>query len=145
MDVNLMHNMEQENNPKMPNWPKIKALIPRNNLRPDMLEFSQTHGSTNGKIAMTDYHYHILDQLYRPSQTYSEADTKWWARAEMHCIITNLYSALDSLTHEINLAYNLGLQPDEVISMTIIQIQEVIACVVGCLKAIQWDYILINN
>jgi hypothetical protein len=114
MYFNLMHNMQQENNPKMPNWSKIKALIPRNNLRPDMLEFSQTHGSTNGKIAMTNYHYHILDQLYRPSQTYSEADTKWWARAEMHCIITNLYSALDSLTHEINLAYNLGLQPDEV-------------------------------
>jgi hypothetical protein len=60
-----MHNMEQENDPKMPNWSKIKALIPRNNLRLDMLEFSQTHGSTNGKIAMADYHYHILDQLYR--------------------------------------------------------------------------------
>jgi hypothetical protein len=69
MDVNLMHNMEQENDPKMPNSSKIMALIPRNNLRPDMLEFSQTHGSTNCKIAMADYHYHILDQLYKPSQT----------------------------------------------------------------------------
>jgi hypothetical protein len=114
MNVNLMQNMYQKNDPKMPNWSKIEALIPPIHLRPDILEFSQTHESINGKIAMADYHYHILDQLYRPSQTDMQTDTKWWARAEMHCIITNLYSALDSLTHEINLAYNMGLQPKHV-------------------------------
>jgi hypothetical protein len=114
MNVNLMQNMYQKNDPKMPNWSKIEALIPPIHLRPDMLGFSQTHESIKGKIAMADYHYHILDQLYRPSQTDMQTDRKWWARGEMHCIITNLYSALDSLAHEINLAYNIGLQLNEV-------------------------------
>lgn len=71
-----------------------------------MSELSQTRGSTYEKIIMADYHYHILDQLYRPGETDMQTDRKWWATAEIDCTITNLSSALDSLTHKINLAYS---------------------------------------
>ena len=44
----------------------------------------------------------------------SEQDTKNWARAEMHSIIFDLYSALDSLGYEINLAYQFGIDPTKI-------------------------------
>jgi hypothetical protein len=55
---------------------KDAALIAPLNLELDMLEFSQTHESIKGKIAMAYYHYHILDQLYRPNLTDMQTDTK---------------------------------------------------------------------
>jgi hypothetical protein len=43
-----------------------------------------------------------------------EKDTPYWVRAEMHSIITNLYSALDSLAQQINCIYSMGFSPSEV-------------------------------
>ena len=37
-----------------------------------------------------------------------------WARAEMNSIVYNLYSALDSLANEINLAYNFGIGENKI-------------------------------
>jgi hypothetical protein len=46
--------------------------------------------------------------------TGGEADTQNWARAEMHSILFNLYSALDSLGYEINLAYQFGMDSGDI-------------------------------
>jgi hypothetical protein len=62
-----------------------------------LLSLVQGHESTYSKIKFAQYHYHILDQLYRPKRTLRKKDTQHWVRAEMHSIIINLYSALDSL------------------------------------------------
>lgn len=43
-----------------------------------------------------------------------EEDTRNWARAEMHSIIFNLYSALDSVGYEINLVYKFGIAPGKI-------------------------------
>jgi hypothetical protein len=98
----------------MPNWSRIQELIPSGNLTPAQLEFAQAHDSTSFKIRFADYHLSILQQIYRPQMTDSEEDTKNWARAEMHSIILNLYSALDSLGYEINLAYKFGIDPGKI-------------------------------
>lgn len=86
---------------------------------------------------MADYHYHILNQLYRPHQIDMQTETKWWAKAEMNCAITNISSALDSLAHEINLAYNVGLQPNKA------DIPRVRG--VDCLKEILLHHVSIKN
>jgi len=98
----------------MPNWVKFDNLLPKSQLTPQLLELTQSHLATKYKIAFADYHYHILNQLYIPNITIREADTQNWVRAELHSIVMSLYSALDSLFFEINLAYQFGLQSWEI-------------------------------
>lgn len=98
----------------MPNWSGIEKLIPTSNLTPAQLEFAQAHTSTFYKIRFADYHLAILEQIYHPNMTNSKDDTKNWARVEMHSIILNLYSALDSLGYEINLAYQFGIDSGKI-------------------------------
>jgi hypothetical protein len=112
MSVNLLTHISNRNS--MPNWSSIQRLIPTGNLTPAQLEFAQAHESTFYKIRFVDYHLAILQQIYRPYMTDAEEDTKNWARAEMHSIIFNLYSALDSLGYEINLAYKFGLAAKDI-------------------------------
>jgi hypothetical protein len=87
----------------MPNWERIQALIP-STIPLSLLEYAQTHESTRSKVSFAEYHYDYITQLYRPDATPREGDTQDWVLAETHAVITNLYSALDSLAHEINLA-----------------------------------------
>lgn len=96
------------------NWLKIQTLIPPNIPNNDLLDFAQSHESTKTKITFADYHYHILNQFYRPNVTRRETDTDSWVRAEFHSLVINLYSSLDSLAYEINLAYNFGLKPYQI-------------------------------
>ena len=112
MSVNLLTQIH--NRASMPNWSGIEKLIPTSNLTCAQLEFAQAHTSTFYKIRFADYHLAILEQIYHPDMTDSEQDTKNWARAEMHSIVFNLYSALDSLGYEINLAYQFGIDPSKI-------------------------------
>lgn len=107
--VELLPAMYQRPNPKMPNWSNIISHIPPS-FSDELLPFAQIHDAVCHKLAFADYHYHILNQLYRPHETERENATDSWARAEMHSIVFNLYSALESLAYEINLAYNLGIK-----------------------------------
>jgi hypothetical protein len=97
----------------MPNWAVISSRFP-STLPQNLWEIAPTHTGIYYKIAFADYHYHILDQLYRPNQTYRETDTDSWSRAEMHAIVNNLYSALDSLGQEINLAYQFRIDAGDI-------------------------------
>jgi hypothetical protein len=105
--------MHEKLKSEMPNWASVQSLFPPT-LPANLMEIAPTHTGTYYKIAFADYHYYILDQLYRPNQTDRETDTDSWARAEMHCIVNNLYSALDSLGQEINLAYQFGISSGEI-------------------------------
>lgn len=96
------------------NWSKIQTLISSTIPDTNLLDFAQSHESTKTKIIFADYHYYILNQFYRPSVTKRETDTDSWVRAEFHSLVINLYSALDSLAYEINLAYNFGLKPNQI-------------------------------
>jgi hypothetical protein len=112
LSVNLLRNIGNWNS--MPNWLEIQKLIPTSTLTDTQLKFAQAHDSTFYKIRYADYHLGILDQIYRPRMTDSETNTKNWARAEMHSIVFNLYSALDSLGYEINLAYQFRIKPSDI-------------------------------
>jgi hypothetical protein len=78
------------------------------------LKFSRARWSTFYKIRYVDYHLAILDQIYHPLTSHSERDVQNWPRAETHSIIFNLYSALDSLGYEINLAYKFRIKPSNI-------------------------------
>jgi hypothetical protein len=108
----LLRNISNRNS--MPNWLEIQKLIPTDNLTEAQLKFSQAHWSTFYKIRYVDYHLAILDQIYHPLMSHSEGDIQNWARAEMHSISFNLYSALDSLGYEINLTYKFRIKPSNI-------------------------------
>lgn len=97
----------------MPNWSKIISYIPLT-FSSELLPYEQTHDAVVHKVALADYHYHILNQLYRPFDTPAVGNTPFWARVEMHSIIFNLYSALDSLAHETNIVYNIGIKQRDI-------------------------------
>jgi hypothetical protein len=115
MKVKLKEDMFQSDDPLFPNWSRIYKLILIPSRTPKaLLSFVQSHESTYSKIKFAQYHYHILDQLYQPKITQRERDTQHWVRAEMHSIIINLYSALDSLAQQINCIYHMGFSPSEI-------------------------------
>lgn len=113
MNVKLLENIHTINNNEMPNWISIMEVINCKN-QSNILDLSQSHCTTKMKITFADYHYYILNQMYRPNETDRAGDTDQWVLAETHSIIFNLYSALDSLCHEINLAYKFGLNASQV-------------------------------
>lgn len=112
MNVRLLENMHTVNDDEMPNWVSLSKIIEQKN--PLNLELSQTHNSVKAKIAFADYHYHILNQFYVPHATLRQTDTNQWVLAEIHSVITSLYSALDSLMYEVNLAYNFWLNISQI-------------------------------
>lgn len=114
MKVYLLEDMHNKNEKEMRNWSKIAQIIQYGNAPPPLYEIHRSHTATIFKITFADYHYHILDQLYRPNETPRRTDTIMWARAEMNSIVYNLYSALDSLANEINLAYNFGIRENKI-------------------------------
>jgi hypothetical protein len=114
MKVTLLEAMYTKNETAMQNWSKIASIIHYGNPPPPLHEIHRSHTATKFKITFADYHYHILDQLYRPNETPRTTDTTMWARAEMNSIVYNLYSALDSLANEINLAYNFGISENKI-------------------------------
>lgn len=113
MEVKLKEDMFQSDDPHFPNWSRIYKLIPSPTPKA-LLSFTQSHESTYSKIKFAQYHYHILDQLYQSNITQREPDTQHWVRAEMHSIIINLYSSLDSLAQQINCIYHMGFSPSEI-------------------------------
>src|SRR5918999_5468155 len=113
MEVKLKEDMFQSDDPLFPNWSRIYKLIPSPTPN-TLLSFIQSHESTYSKIKYAQYHYHILEQLYQSMITQREPDTQHWVRAEMHSIIINLYSALDSLAQQINCLYHMGFSPSEI-------------------------------
>lgn len=114
MRVYLLEEMLTKNDKEMQNWSKIAILIKYGNAPPSLYEIHRSHTAAKFKITFADYHYYLLNQLYRPDETPRETDTQMWARAEMNSIVYNLYSALDSLASEINLAYNFGLKQNKI-------------------------------
>ena len=118
MSVNLYTDMYMTNDPDLPNWSDIQSLIPSSTTgKPKLTEFSQAHTTTYKKFKFAIYHLNILQQVYgvnRNNFTSQISAPYDWALAEAHSIIFNLYSALDAVSNEINLAYNFQLKPNEV-------------------------------
>jgi hypothetical protein len=109
------------NDPELPKWSFIQSLIPQSTTgKPDLHKFSQAHETTYRKFKFAIYHLNILRQVYGPNATVnlgrgtSSASQQHWAIAEAHSIVFNLYSALDSVSDEINRAYEFKLNPNEV-------------------------------
>jgi hypothetical protein len=114
MRVYLLKDMVTKNESEMRNWSKIASIINYGNSPHKLYVVSRSHTAIIFKITFADYHYFILDQLYRPDETPRNEDTKMRARAEMNSIVYSLYSALDSLANEINLAYNFGIGENKI-------------------------------
>jgi hypothetical protein len=112
MSVNLLTNISgMMRDPSVHNWFSIRNLIPTGNLTEQELDLARAHDSTFYKIRFADYHLFILGQIYDPNARQREGEIQHWVRAEMHSIVYNLYSALDSLGYEINLAYGFTIPP----------------------------------
>jgi hypothetical protein len=88
--VYLLQEMLAKNNNEMRNWSKMATLMIYGNAPPSLTEMHRSHTATKFKITFADYHYHILDQLYRPDETPTETDTPIWARAEMNSVVYSL-------------------------------------------------------
>lgn len=114
MKVDLPHNLVENTVSEMPNWLKINTLIPKSNMTDAVLLLDQTHLALKYKIAFTDYHLHLLNQLYVPNTTERQSDTDAWVNSELYAIITTLYSVLDTLFFEINLSYSFGLDVNRI-------------------------------
>jgi hypothetical protein len=87
MRICLLEEMLTKNDNEMRNWLKIATLIRYGNAPPSLHEIHRIHTGTKFKITFADYHYHILNQLYRPDETPRQTDTPMWARAEMNSIV----------------------------------------------------------
>jgi hypothetical protein len=110
VSVNLLTNISNlRGDRSIRNWSDIKNMIPTGNLTEPQLDLAQAHDSTFYKIRFADYHIFILRQLYDPNRKDRGEEMQHWVRAELHSIVYNLYSALDSLGYEINLAYGFGI------------------------------------
>jgi hypothetical protein len=110
MSVNLLTDISKMmGDPSVRHWSNIKNLIPTASPTDPQFDLAQAHDSTFYKIRFADYHLFILQQLYDPNTAEREGEIQHWVRAELHSIVYNLYSALDSLGYEINLAYGFGL------------------------------------
>jgi hypothetical protein len=117
MSVNLYTDMYVPNDPDLPNWSDIQSLMPSSFMgRPDLLTFSQAHTTTYKKFKFAVYHLTILQQLYGVNRYNFDPQITApydWALAEAHSIIFNLFSTLDAISYEINLACNFQLKASE--------------------------------
>jgi len=114
MEVSLLDKINDANTHNIPYWRSIQntidaQTIPGSKRIEELRDISQSHQNTRSKITFADYHYRNLDQIYIRHTTRRYPETPTWAMAEMHGIMSNLYSALDSLSNEINIAYKLGI------------------------------------
>lgn len=114
MQIQLLDDLADESNRKMPGWLKIRAefdLYPRT---PELQRFVNAHATTIQRIGLADYHYRNLDQIYRPDMPQPNSLANIWAPGEAVSLVFILYSALDSLAQELNLAYKFGIDERQV-------------------------------
>lgn len=114
MQIELLDDLADESNRKIAGWQKIRAefdLYPRT---PELQKFVNAHATTIQRIGLADYHYHNLDQIYKPNGAQPHALANIWASGESVSFVFILYSALDSLAQELNLAYKFGIDEMQV-------------------------------
>jgi hypothetical protein len=114
MNISLLNKIYDSKILNIPYWERIQngidaQTIPGSKRIDELRDISQSHQNTRERIAFADYHIHNLDQIYIRHTTPRYTETPTWAMAEMHGIISNLYSALDSLSNEINIAYKFNI------------------------------------
>jgi hypothetical protein len=116
MSVSLYTEMFKKDDAALPNWSNIRRLI-SSPARHPLHHFLRAHETTYKKFKFAIYHLTIFQQIYGVSRNDVSKETsapQYWAIAEAHSIIFNLYSALDAVGHEINLAYNFRLNPNDI-------------------------------
>jgi hypothetical protein len=111
--------MSVENDPDLPKRWAIQSLIPSSMTdRRDLHEFSQAHTTTYKKFKFAVYHWTIFHQIYgyRGDNFGSGRFPAFqdYVKAEAHSIIFNLFSALDSVSNEINLVYGFQLKSNDI-------------------------------
>ncbi len=114
MHVELLETIDDESARSIPRWHDILKEVYRFDRTPKLQDFVDVHATTIRRVGIADYHYHNLCQIYSPDKTPTKAHTTSWAEAEMESIISTLYSSLDSLAQEVNLAYKFGIDEGKV-------------------------------
>jgi hypothetical protein len=118
MRIELLQTLDNESNRNIPRWHDILEEVYRYDRASDRTrerqDFVDAHATTIGRIGVADYHYHNLNQIYIPDRTQMHKLTTIWASAETESVIFMLYSALDSLAQEVNLAYKFGIDVSRV-------------------------------
>jgi hypothetical protein len=116
MSISLLGDLDNEDNRGIPEWRAILNEVNRTDssvpVRPSSRQdYVDAHATTIRRIGGADQHYHILSQIYVPDVTMSGSLTTIWAQIQAETVIFMLFSSLDSLMQEVNLAYNFRI-PD---------------------------------
>lgn len=112
--------MSMENDPDLPNRWAIQSLIPSSTTgrSDDLSEFAKAHTTTYKKFKFAVYHWTIFHQIYgNKGDNFGSGRFpafQDYVKAEAHSIIFNLFSALDSVSNEINLAYDFQLKRNDI-------------------------------
>lgn len=118
MRVELLESLESEDNRHIRVWHDVLEAIDRTDNEGGRTEarqnFVDSHANTIRLVSSADYHYHNLSQIYEPDITTMDRLTTIWVQIEAESVVFVLYSALESLMQEVNLAYKLGIDEDRV-------------------------------
>jgi len=115
MPIDLLDTLDNEDNREIPQWRSLLVRIDEVGGRTDARQaFVDAHANTIRCVGAADYHYHILNQVYIPDVVRMGSLTTLWVQIEAESIVIALYSALDSLMQEINLACNFGVRENGV-------------------------------
>ena len=88
--------------------PQLDALV-----RTDRVQrLVNAHAETVHRVAMADYHNHIIGQIYTPNQRAAQAQVTLWVETEFLSVIFTLYSVLDILAQEIGCVYDFRLSEE---------------------------------
>jgi hypothetical protein len=109
MQVNLLGSMDDEASIDIPGWQDVRTSIESLTRNQQVQDLVDAHATTIRRIGSADYHYHILNQVYIPDRIHSGAHTISWAQVGAESVVFWLYTALNSLANELNLAYGFGI------------------------------------
>jgi hypothetical protein len=114
MSVDLYEPMIDESSTGVSGWqemrPRLDVLVRTERAQ----RLVDAHAETVHRVAMADYHNHIISQIYTPNQRAAQAQVTLWVEAEFLSAIFTLYSVLDILAQEIWCVYDFRLREEGV-------------------------------
>ena len=114
MQVTLLDTIDDEFARSIQGWTDVRTEFEKFTRTPTLQLFVNAHANTIRLVGDADYHYNNLNQIYVPSQYPASSHAISFSQVETESFIFTIYSALDSLTQEVNLAYGFGIDESKV-------------------------------
>lgn len=94
--VDLLETIDDEDSTAISMWKEMRRPLDALECTQAMQRLVDAHAETIRRVAMSDYHYRNLNQIYFPGRPSSGAHATSWVESEAVSIVFLLYSALDS-------------------------------------------------